>query len=97
MIYKVVIEPRAILDMQDAIDYYESKQIGLGEYFYQMVEEHIETLSKSPYFQIRFKDYLGFPIRKFPFILLYYIDEKLKTIFIMSVFNTHLNPVKYPK
>jgi hypothetical protein len=39
MIYKVVIEPRAILDIQDAIDYYESKQNGLGEYFSQVVDE----------------------------------------------------------
>lgn len=31
MIYKIVIEPRAILDIQNAIDYYDSKQIGLGE------------------------------------------------------------------
>jgi toxin ParE1/3/4 len=97
MIYKIVIEPRAILDIQDAIDYYDSKQIGLGEYFYQVVEEHIETLSKNLFFQIRYKDYHGFSIRKFPFILLYYIDEKLETIYIMSVFNTYLNPVKYPK
>ena len=97
MIYKVVIEPRAILDIQDSIDYYDSKQNGLGAYFYLVVEEHIETLSKSPSFQIRYKDYHGFPIRKFPFILLYYIDEKLKTIYIMSVFNTNLNTVKYPK
>ena len=97
MIYKVVIEPRAILDLQDAIDYYESKQNGLGEYFCQVVDEHVETLTKSPFFQIRYKDYHGFPIIKFPFILLYYIDEKLKTIYIMSVFNTSLNPSKYPK
>ncbi|WP_310558148.1 type II toxin-antitoxin system RelE/ParE family toxin [Flavobacterium sp.] len=97
MIYKVVIEPRAIIDIQDAIDYYESKQIRLGEYFYQVVEEHIETLTKTPFFQMRYKDYHGFPIRKFPFILLYYIDEQQETIYIMSVFNTYLNPVKYPK
>jgi toxin ParE1/3/4 len=97
MIYKVVIEPRAILDIQDAIDYYDSKQNGLGSYFYQVVEEHIETLTKSPFFQIKYKDYHGFPIRKFFFILLYYIDEQLKTIYIMSVFNTSFNPVKYPK
>jgi toxin ParE1/3/4 len=97
MIYKVVIEPRAILDIQDAIDYYESAQNGLGEYFYQTVDEHIEILVKNPFYQIRYKDYHGFPIRKFPFIILYYIDEKLETIYIMSVFNTYLNPVKYPK
>ncbi len=97
MIYKVVIEPRAIIDIQEAIDYYESKQIGLGDYFYQIVDEHIGTLKKSTFFQIRYKDYHGFPIPKFPFIILYYIDEENTTIYILSVFNTSLNPTKYPK
>jgi hypothetical protein len=97
MIYKIVIEPRAILDIQNAIDYYDSKQIGLGEYFYKVVNEHIETLIKSPFFQIRYKDYHGFPIHKFPFIIFYYSDENLKTIFIISIFNTALNPINYPQ
>ncbi len=97
MIYKIVIEPRAILDIQNAIDYYDSKQIGLGEYFYKVVNEHIGTLIKSPFFQIRYKDYHGFPIHKFPFIIFYYIDENLKTIFIISIFNTALNPINYPQ
>ena len=97
MIFEVVIEPRAILDIQDAVDYYESKQNGLGEHFYQVIDDHIEILTKNPFFQIRYKDYHGFPMKKFPFIIFYFIDEKLKTIYILSVFNTALNPSKYPK
>lgn len=97
MIFEVVIEPRALLDIQDAIGYYESKKSGLGEYFYQVIDDHIETLIKNPFFQIRYKDYHGFPTKKFPFIIFYFIDEKLKTIYILSVFNTSMNPSKYPK
>ena len=97
MIFEVVIEPRAILDIQDAVDYYESKQSGLGEHFYQVIDDHIEILTKNPFFQIRYKNYHGFPMKKFPFIIFYFIDEKLKTIYILSVFNTALNPSKYPK
>ncbi|OXG00160.1 ParE-like toxin of type II ParDE toxin-antitoxin system [Flavobacterium araucananum] len=97
MIFEVVIEPRAILDIQDAINYYESKQSGLGEYFYQVIDGHIETLKRNPFFQIRYKDYHGIPTKNFPFIIFYFIDEALKTIYILSVFNTSLNPSKYPK
>lgn len=97
MIFEVVIEPRAILDIQDAIDYYEAKQSGLGEYFHQIIDDHIETLTKNPFFQIRYKDYHGLPTKKFPFIIFYFIDENLKTIYVISVFNTSLNPSKYPK
>jgi hypothetical protein len=27
----------------------------------------------------------------------YFIDEEIKTVFVLSLFNTHLNPKKYPK
>lgn len=97
MKFTVVIDPRAILDIQEAVDYYDSRQEGLGGYFYDTLTEHIETLKHAPFFQIKYKDYHSFPIKKFPFILLYYIDEKIETIFILSVFNTSLNPTKYPK
>ncbi len=95
MIYKIVIEPRAILEIQDAVDYYDFKQKGLGEYFYQTLEEHIQVLSKTPFFQIKYKDYSSFPIKKFPFLILYFIEAD--TVYIISVFNTSLNPKKYPK
>ncbi|TPG43831.1 type II toxin-antitoxin system RelE/ParE family toxin [Flavobacterium pectinovorum] len=91
------MEPRALPDIQDAIDYYESKQIGLGDYFYQVIDEHIDTLTLNPFFQVKYKDYHGIPTKKFPFIIFYFINEKLKTIYILSVFNTSLDPAKYPK
>ncbi|UUF12145.1 MULTISPECIES: type II toxin-antitoxin system RelE/ParE family toxin [Flavobacterium] len=96
MIFNIVIEPRALVDIQEAIDYYESKQNGLGEYFYQVIDEHLDTLSENPFFEIRYKDYRGLPTKKFPFIIFYFIDENVKTVYVMSVFNTSLNPSKYP-
>jgi len=97
MKFKVVIEPRAILDIQEAVDFYDSRQEGLGEYFYDILNNHIESLKANPFFQVKYKDYHSFPIKKFPFILLYYIDEEIETIFVLSVFNTSMNPIKYPK
>ena len=69
----------------------------VGIRFYKTLEDHIEIIAKAPFFQVRYKDYHALPIRKFPFILLYFINEETKTVFIMSVFNTFLNPRKYPK
>jgi toxin ParE1/3/4 len=96
MIFKVVIEPRALEDIQDAIDYYESKKVGLGEQFYKVVDEHLDTISRNPFFEILYKDYRALPVKKFPFIIFYFIDEKLKTVYVLSIFNTSLNPSKYP-
>jgi len=97
MSYKIVIEPRAIIDIQDAVDYYDFKQVGLGAYFFLTLEEHMEVLSKNPLFQIRYNDYRGLPIQKFPFIIFYFTDEEKKVVYIVAVFNTSLNPKKYPK
>jgi hypothetical protein len=97
MSYKIVIEPRAIIDIQAAVDYYDFKQIGLGEYFYTTLEEHIDVLKINPLFQVRYKDYHGLPIKKFPFIIFYFVDEEKKIVYIISIFNTFLNPNKYPK
>lgn len=97
MKYVIVIEPRAILDIQEAIDYYEFKKNGLGDYFYEAVDQTIQSLSDFSNYQIRYKDYHGLPMKIFPFIVLYFVDELEKTIYIMSVFNTSMNPNKYPK
>ena len=50
MIFNVVIEPRALADIQDAINYYDEQQIGLGERFKRAVNTHIGYLYKNPFF-----------------------------------------------
>jgi toxin ParE1/3/4 len=97
MNYKIVIEPRAVSEIQEAVDYYDSKRVGFGSFFLETVNEHIEVLITNPMFQLRYKDYRGLPVRNFPFLILFCVDEKDKIVFIMSIFNTYLNPTKYPK
>ena len=97
MSYKIVIEPRAIADIQEAVEFYESKREDLGNYFFQIVDEYIESIATNPFFQIRYKDYHGLPVKIFAYIILYFIDEKEKKIYVLSVFNTSQNTTKYPK
>lgn len=97
MKFRVVIEPRALADIQEAIDYYDEQQIGLGKKFNSAVERHIKYLYKNPFFRIAYKDYRILPINKFPFILFFYIDETKNTVYIISVFNTYQDTNKYPK
>ena len=47
MSYKIVIEPRAIADIQEAVEYYESRREDLGAYFFQIVDEYIEIIHLS--------------------------------------------------
>jgi toxin ParE1/3/4 len=97
MNYKILIEPRALFEIQEAIDYYDLIKVGLGEYFYKTVDEYFEAISKNPFYEIRYKDYRALPIRNFPFLIIFYLDENIEAAYIISVFNTNLNPINYPK
>ena len=43
MSYTVFFEPNAITDIQEAVTYYDLKKDGLGEVFYESIENAIET------------------------------------------------------
>jgi plasmid stabilization system protein ParE len=95
MPFKVLIEPRALADIQQAIDYYDSRQPGLGKKFEASVDKHFSSLSKNPFFQIRYKGIRCLPIKKFPFLIHFIIDEKRKVVFIISVFHTSKNNTEW--
>lgn len=61
MPFHIVIEPRALADIQQGIDYYEEQLAGLGKRFSETVDLYITVLSNNPYYQIRYKDYRVLP------------------------------------
>jgi len=96
MAFKVVIEPRALAETQQAINYYNWKLFGLGKKFERALDEHIRLISKNPFFQVRYKDYRALPIKNFPFKIIYLINENKRIVYIMAVFHTSQNPYKQP-
>ena len=94
MSFVVVVEKRAQSDIQQSIDYYDKQQIGLGEKFWAAVKKHVATLSTNPFFQIRYGEIRCLPIRKFPFMIHFLVDEKSKIVYVISVFHTSQNPDK---
>jgi len=94
--FQIVIEPRALRDIQKGIDFYDSKLSGLGKRFYLSVDTHIKSIANNPYYELRHKDYRAFPVKKFPYLILFYIDEKSLTVFVSAVFQTKQNTNKWP-
>lgn len=94
MPFNLVIESEAQLEIDDAIERYESKQEGLGEEFLNYLGGYFQTLmtGKSD-FEIKRKPvFRELPLKRFPFVIIY---EKLKKeIIVYSVFNTYQNPIK---
>ncbi len=87
--------PSAINDIVQAVEYYNSKQIRLGEKFKTNLNKYIESLSINPYYAFKYKDFRCLHIRQFPFLILFYINERDKIVLINAIFNTYQNPKKY--
>ncbi|MBC9798432.1 hypothetical protein [Sinomicrobium weinanense] len=66
MAYSVIVEPVAIQDIQEAIDYYDEQQPGLGEKFEAVLNKHLIALKKNPFFQVRYDTTHLPPYKKIP-------------------------------
>jgi hypothetical protein len=92
--FKIVFETSVYNEIEDAISYYESKQLGLGEEFFNYLEGYFKTLeNQKVLFEIKRKPvFRELPLKRFPFVIIY---EILKNqVIIYSVFNTFQNPTK---
>jgi hypothetical protein len=94
MDYQLKLEPQAYSDIQDAIRYYESKQIGLGKRFYNTVSKSFETIKVTPFFQIKYAEIRCYHVRPFPYLIHYKIDEQESLIHVLGIVSTYLNPEK---
>ncbi len=92
MPFEIVIEPPALQDIQEAIDYYDEQQVGLGEKFESELNKYFTTLLNIPFFQIRYDKNRCLPLKKFPYMIHYTVDEENEWIVIRAVLNTHRDP-----
>ena len=93
MRYKIVITPTAINDVEQAVDYYNSKANLLGQKFLTDLDNNLNSISKNPEaFAKRYKEIRGKNLKVFPFIILYLANKKLNRIEVLRIFNTYQKP-----
>lgn len=97
MTYIVRIDPQALQDIQEAIDWYELQKEGLGERFYNNLEKSLKQLEVNPYFQKRYSDIRCLPLLTFPFMIHYSIVDNNSAVIIRAVLNTSMNPEKWKR
>jgi len=74
----------AVSELQSAAEFYESRQVGLGGRFLELVEETLERISRDPLaWSIADEDVRRCLMRVFPFGILYTIE--LQFILILAV------------
>lgn len=90
--YEVIILDGALEDVQEAVYYYESRSVGLGERFESELNDFLLTLETNPYFENRYDEVRCVPLRRFPFMVHFTVNEPKREVVVHAVFHTSLNP-----
>jgi plasmid stabilization system protein ParE len=93
MLAKLLILATAEADIDEAFEWYEQRQTGLGFEFMRAVDARIRSIQRNP-------DMCGFVespyrralVRRFPFAILYTFSGDIITIY--AVFHTSQDPAK---
>ena len=91
--FNLQIELDALDDIQQAVNYYNSKKAGLGTKYYNTLQKYFTQIKKNPNtIGTRYDDVHCLPIKKFPFMIHYQINTSKKIIVVFGVVNTYRDP-----
>ena len=92
--YIVKIDPEAVADIQEITDWYNEVRTKSGKRFQETTIKQIDSLSKDPQIHtIRYKDIRCMLIKKFPYMVHFYINEGTNIVEVLAVINTHRDPI----
>jgi len=95
MAYSFIIKDEAIKELSEAIIWYEDQQDGLGITFRTNFYTKLGQVCANPlHYKNSYKKYDEVLTDKFPFLIVYTVDEKVKQIIIIAIFHTSRNPKK---
>jgi plasmid stabilization system protein ParE len=91
MPYRVILKPGAEADIDDAYNWYEDQQLGLGKAFLDELVFYYKKLEAQPTsFHKVIKKYRQAALKRFPFVIVFEIEKT--DVVIYSVFHTSRNP-----
>lgn len=91
--YHIKIDTEALSDIRDIASWYDTQKAGLGNRFQRTVIKQIDDLAENPQiFAIRYKAIRCMLVRKFPYMVHFYLNEQSATVDILAVISTDRNP-----
>lgn len=91
--YKIAIAPEALVDIREITDWYNSQQENLGVRFQKAIIKLINALGKDPQiYAIRYQKIRCAVVKKFPYMVHFYINPETNTVEVLAVISTSRNP-----
>ncbi|MFO0479954.1 MAG: type II toxin-antitoxin system RelE/ParE family toxin [Bacteroidota bacterium] len=98
MAFKLIVEPEAQKEIDEAFDYFKrvSDDIKVLVNLYDEIDNAYSNLKTNPFFQVRRKHYRALPLKNYPYLLFFEVLEKEKIVKVLSFFNTLQDHNKWP-
>ncbi len=91
--YQLIIRPHAVEMAENAYQWYEEQQTGLGDLFMSELDSCYDKIEVWPIsYNIIRKDFRQIVLKRFPFVIVYKIVQE--RVVVYSVFHTSRNPRK---
>lgn len=90
--YTVLVEDRASEEIQKGMEFYDEQVQGLGARFKDAVDKEFSALAQNPFYQIRYNDIRCKPVKKFPFLIHFQVNETEKIVLVFAVIGTSTDP-----
>lgn len=96
MVFNITVLPLAEKEIDESVEFYESRSKGLGKQFLIYLKSYLKVLSRNPeLFEIKKQpSYRELTLVKFPFVIIYEIIQN--EVIIHSVFHTSRNSQRKP-
>jgi len=95
--YKLEISPVAKANVKEAVAYYKQKvSLKIAQNFVKDYEYTLQKIKQNPFYQTYYKNFRGLPLKKYPYIIFYQIDENRNRIRIKGVFQANQDTSKRP-
>ncbi len=93
MAFNIIFSPQVFEDIKQAVDWYDTKQKGLGNKFLSSVKHNNSILRKDPFcVAVKYDEIRCIPVYKFPYLMHYRIEKDLKTVVVFAIYHTSRNP-----
>lgn len=93
MNYLIEISTVAEEEFIEAFDWYEKRQVGLGERFAKHVEKRLEDIKRHPErYAVKKQNIRETSVSVFPFIIVYKIDIIQGKVLILHIFHAKRKP-----
>ncbi len=93
MAFKYFLRPQAQDEFEESLLWYLDRSISTSENFINQLENTFDRLCKNPFLgKCTYRNFYEIKIKKFPFNVVYFIEEANNQIVIVSIFHDKRNP-----